>query len=620
MADNEEKLEELNGSGEAQTDNGDEAESELHGILYGGEYSEYGEDLGAEEEEPAPKKKLKTFADTGKEEAAENKKIKTMTQKRVTIISIVAAAVIAAVVLILIFAPEIFKGANADELPVAYEELGEVREGSKRVLIYEHIERSRIQKIEVKNEHGSYTAYYNNETESFAFEGLEGTPYNEELFAQLVVSSGYSIIYDRLMPGDRAELSEYGLDPKDDPAYMIITTRKTEDEDPVSYKLYIGKPSLTENYYYCMLEGRDIVYVLEQSIKNTLLADVRSLMTPIMTYPITDNSYLTDVSEIQLAKDGKWFIRIHGQTEEEKGEAESAFGVTIPFVVYDPFDYDASASRITTVLGQIINMTGAELLEYNVYDVVKLYNEDGSPKLDEKGDQDYEYVLKEEFAKKYGLENPAYDIYYRYRDMDMIVSLSEKQYDENGTPYYYAVSLLYDIITRIDAAKLTFLEWSLMDYLDKPVFNIHIDKLSEIEVKTADKRFMFTLTGVNDDLVAVENAYTTRTVFKGKDPADKPNTGIKNFRKFYQTILTIEREDFVEEPSEDERALLCEIRLKFRNGEERSYKFYSYSERRCFMTINDKGEFYVLRSMVKKIVDDAVRLMNFETVDPNAEY
>jgi hypothetical protein len=131
---------------------------------------------------------------------------------------------------------------------------------------------------------------------------------------------------------------------------------------------------------------------------------------------------------------------------------------------------------------------------------------------------------------------------------------------------------------------------------------------------------MFTLTGTNDDLVAVESAYTTRTVFKGKDPADKPNTGIRNFRKFYQTILSLEREDFVEEPAESERALLCEMRVKFRNGEERTYKFYSYSERRCFMTINDKGEFYVLRSMVKKIVDDAVRLMNYETVDPNAEY
>ena len=543
-----------------------------------------------------------------------------MTQKRVTIISVVAAAVIAAVVLILIFAPEIFKGASADELPVAYEELGEVREGSKRVLIYEHLERSRIQKIEVKNDHGTYTAYYNNEIDSFAFEGLEGTPYNEELFAQLIVSAGYPLISDRLMPGDRAELSEYGLDPSDDPAYFIVTTRKTDGADPVSYKLYIGKPSLTEDYYYCMLDGRDIVYVLEQSIRSTLLSDVKSLLTPLMTYPISDNSYLTDISEIQLAKNGKWFIKIHGQNDEEKVGTEEAFGVTVPFIVYDPFDYEASSSRITTVLGQIVNMTGSELLEYNVYDVTMLYNDDGSPKLDENGEQEYEYELKEGLGEKYGLNEPAYDIYYRYQDMDMIISLSEKKYDENGGAYYYALSPLYDIITKIDASNLSFVEWSLMDYLDKPVFNVHIDKVSEIELTTADKHFMFTLTGINDDLVAVESAYTARTVFKGKDPADKPNTGIRNFRKFYQTILSLEREDFVEEPAESERALLCEMRVKFRNGEERTYKFYSYSERRCFMTINDKGEFYVLRSMVKKIVDDAIRLMNYETVDPNAEY
>ena len=159
-----------------------------------------------------------------------------------------------------------------------------------------------------------------------------------------------------------------------------------------------------------------------------------------------------------------------------------------------------------------------------------------------------------------------------------------------------------------------------MDYIDKPIFNVHIDKVSQIELTAGDKEFLFTLTGIDDNLVCVENKYSTRTVFKGDDTTDTSNDGTRNFRKFYQTILTIEREDFVEEPAEDERALLCEMKVTFRNGDVKDYKFYSYSERRCFMTINDKGEFYVLRSMIKKLVNDAVKLMNHETVDPNAEY
>ena len=97
------------------------------------------------------------------------------------------------------------------------------------------------------------------------------------------------------------------------------------------------------------------------------------------------------------------------------------------------------------------------------------------------------------------------------------------------------------------------------------------------------------------------------------------NHGIRNFRKFYQTLLSINREDFTEEPDESERALLLTVEVSFRNGTVRTYKFYSYSERRCFMTVNDKGEFYVMRSMVRKLVADAGRLLAYETVDPSAD-
>ena len=636
MTENEEKIEEpIDAQTERQPDEPvktdtepveeETGESELHSILYGGEYSGYEDDLGAEEEHVTAAKKLKTFAETDDEKQAESKKPKTMTQKRITLISVIAGAVIAVIVLISIFASDIFAGSTTQKPLVLYE--GEVADGTKRALIYEHIERDRIQKIEVKNEYGTYTAYYNNEAERFDFEGFEGAFYDEELFAQLVVSSGYPLISDRLFPEkpDDPEymeefLKEYGLYPDDDPSYFIITTRKDDNGEQTSYKLYIGKPTLTDNYYYCMLEGRSIVYVLEQSIKTTLLSDVKTLITPLLVYPISDNSYLTDVSEIQVVKNGEWLIKIHGQTEEEKAEGEDDFGVTIPYIVYYPFDYDASASRITTVLGQIINMTGSELLEYGVYDTVELYNEDGTRKLDEDGNPDYDYVLKEGLDEKYGLGHPTLAIYYRYQDMDMIVSLSEKQYDENGSAFYYALSELYNIIAKIDASNLTFLDWSLMDYIDKPIFSAHIDKVAEIELTAGDKAFRFTLTGIDDSLVCVENKYTTRTVFKGENTTDTSNDGIRNFRMLYQTILSIDREDFADEPSEDERALLCEMKVTFRNGDVKDYKFYSYSERRCFMTINDRGEFYVLRSMIKKLANDAVKLMNHEKIDPNAEY
>ena len=45
------------------------------------------------------------------------------------------------------------------------------------------------------------------------------------------------------------------------------------------------------------------------------------------------------------------------------------------------------------------------------------------------------------------------------------------------------------------------------------------------------------------------------------------------------------------------------------------YKFYPYSTRRCYFTINGEGEFYVLRDSVEKAISDTVKMLNGEIVD-----
>lgn len=618
MTDIDEKYDKNEETADAPEKDADTGESELHSILYGGEYSEYGDALGSDEEDELPGIDLKTFGK--KTDENEGRKTVTETSKKIRLIIILAAVIAAAVALAAIFLPGLFKK-EVEKPPVLYD--GEVLSGSRKVMMFEHLERDMIQSIEVHNEYGGYTVYYNAETESFCFLGLEGAPYNEELFSQLVVASGFPLISDRFLPGeDRADLSEYGLGPDDNPAYYIITTRPADGEAPRSYKVLIGKPSLTENYYYCMVEGRDIVYILEQSIKTTLLADVKSLLTPILTYPIEDNSYLTNISQIIIGKNGSLFALIQYQDEEANAPGVESFGVTVPYIVTKPVEYDASTEKMTALLGQIVNMAGTKLLEYSIYDAVPAVDENGDPVLDENGQQEHDYVLKPGIGEKYGLAEPAFDIYYKYRAadgviVDNMVSVSEKQRDESGE-YYYVASHVFDTIARVEASSLTFLDWQLMDYLDKPVFSVNIDKVSRIKIDTEKKHYDFALTGTGDDLVAVESA-NGRTVFKGDDKDVGENRGIRNFRKFYQTILSINREDFTEEPSESERALLLTLEITFRNGSVRTYRFYSYSERRCFMTVNDKGEFYVMRSMVRKLVSDADRLLSYQTVDPRAD-
>ena len=58
--------------------------------------------------------------------------------------------------------------------------------------------------------------------------------------------------------------------------------------------------------------------------------------------------------------------------------------------------------------------------------------------------------------------------------------------------------------------------------------------------------------------------------------------------------------------SEDNLLLTLSVRTKA--GNERVYKFYPYSDRRVYYTVNGSGEFYVNRTMLDKVIADVRRV------------
>ena len=56
--------------------------------------------------------------------------------------------------------------------------------------------------------------------------------------------------------------------------------------------------------------------------------------------------------------------------------------------------------------------------------------------------------------------------------------------------------------------------------------------------------------------------------------------------------------------------LLCELTVTRDNGEVLEFKFWSYSTRRCFYTVNGEGEYYTLRDSVEKLIRDADKIMS----------
>ena len=135
-------------------------ESELHSILYGGEYSEYKEDIDLsdiEKEENEKKLNLSTF-EKDTYEKDEKKASYTSTKSKKLMIAVLGGVFVLLIALYLILGPtgfDVFGFKETEETPIVYT-TGEVKgAGKDNWLIFEHVERTNIQRIEVHNDHGT---------------------------------------------------------------------------------------------------------------------------------------------------------------------------------------------------------------------------------------------------------------------------------------------------------------------------------------------------------------------------------------------------------------------------------------------------------------------------------
>lgn len=441
---------------------------------------------------------------------------------------------------------------------------GEVLGSNNRILIFEHVEKAAIQEIEVHNSNGVY-AIYRDVDDQFYVRDNKGAPYDLTALSSLVVSAGYTLSMTRVAT-DCTDWVQYGLDESSNPAwYKLITI------DGTVHTVYIGALIPTGAGYYCRYIDRNAVYVLDASLKTTLLAPLTDLITPILAYPLAQKDYFT-------VRD---FYIMHGD-EVKLWVDYIATGVvtdkpnTTTYEMKVPANYIPS-SNYETVLQTFIKFNGTKTLE------IGPTNE----------------VMPDTILAKYGLVKPAWTIHYKYSDIDNYIFISEKNKD--GT--YYAYSLLFNLVAVVDGKTLDFLNWDLIKYVDNSLFMLNINDIAKIDVESKDLNTSFALVGEGTTIQVT--------------PSDRQNyldeTDLKNFRQLYKTYLSIKLEDYTDSKATDE--LLLTLRFTTDAGKIYEYKFYPYSTRRCYYTVNGQGEFYVLRDIVDKAVSDTKKVLAGEIVD-----
>ncbi|MBR5313992.1 MAG: DUF4340 domain-containing protein [Clostridia bacterium] len=505
-----------------------------------------------------------------------------MIKKRIILISVLAALFVLMLIGYFVFVDPLLHETEEKEKIELLD--GEVLGSASSILMFDQVERENIQSIEVQNSYGGYTFFYDKDKKDFFIKDYLDAPYSKEMFATLITATGFPTTMRRVTTKTE-NFSEYGLDEKDIPASYVLKTR-----DGITHKVYIGKMIPTGAGFYARYDGRDAVYIVESSISQTVLSPVTNLISAMLFLPTTQSNYFA-VKDFIIAKDGKPFIKLNTETETKKDENGNEYEDFIEYKMIFPAEYSVSDNYDTLLQG---------FMECNGEYVVAM-GKDGE-------------MISDDVLEKYNLKEPAYEILFSHGGINNDILISEKT--EDGI--YYAYSLMFNIICAMSEETFAFLEWDLLNFINKPLLDLSIEEITSIRVVSNDfdETFQLYFSEGSNQTNPVTGAVSTIKDLKVK----MKSTGEyvkspQDFRYFYMGILTTNLVTYADVEDQTGLELLAKVTVVTSKGKIMEFGFYPYHTRRCFFTLNGTGEFYVLKDGVQKIVNDAIRITKGEPVD-----
>lgn len=480
------------------------------------------------------------------------------------------------------------------------------------IVVFPHIEMNSIKTVKVKNSYGEYTFIKAKDDEFYIAEHPQA-PIGAEAATSFAVDAGY-LVASRRVVDSCEDFSKYGLSESDDPATYTLTT-----VNDVKYTVYIGDMIPSGGGYYCRYEGRSAVYVVSSQLSSTVLAPATSMMSPLITYPMSQNAYLK-IDNFIMRKNGESFLYI--KYDQQKAD-ESASNQNIQSV-YDMV-YPGS------YLVNDDNYSGIVLASFTTFQGDRVLAA---------GTLEEPLRLNEKLMAEYGfsdLENIPYEIMYNYNkeneDGTTELDTALVMFAPSGVDgYYFAYSYEYDIIVLVSEDTVPYLEWDLLQYVSSAIYSKSILEVKNISVK-ADLRY--NLPGASSSSIfKINESFDFKYVEKSNGNKDlecyahstgKTITGTQMstnpIQSFYGSLLGIEIEGYAKEDDVDVSTLAeyaC-ITVTYNDGKQNVYRFYRYGNR-CVYTLDGDSEFYVTLTSLDKVIIDAVNAAWGEAVDTHEEY
>lgn len=519
---------------------------------------------------------------------------------------------------------------EASEYAIVDTEGNEAVGTSSRILMFPHTAKAAIQSMEVHNEYGTYT-FYRDKDNNFQILGHEGILYDQELLASLVVSTGYTLSMEKLkqpLKDENGQFSEYGLVSEkriDDegneytyvPAYYILT-----DLSGNKYEVIIGDPIVSGAGYYAQYKGREAVYILSNELAKTLLVPIEAMVTPMIVYPMTMTTYF-DVDEFTLMRYDHEGLEKTGLDIYKENMTEAEEELLMQYVdVLTSFSYidleerqNTEKSSIPYVMTSISGLDAYEANSMNIDTCLQSFYNMAFVGVKKLG-------LTDEALKQYGLDYPRYVIYMDFQNIEHYIYISDMT--EAGT--YYIASELFDQIVEVNRAYLTFLNWDHFDWVDSTLLQINLAFIESIDINSPSYKVTFNMDNSASD--QSKNVSSDKIVITANDGVNSRLPVVTNvFRQFYKTILYASMEGTADLTAEQMKALRDKpdsqadlvMTVKTLSGRTLTYRFYRYSERKCYMTINGQGVFYILNDRVVKFITDAEKAVKGEEIDATSK-
>ena len=534
------------------------------------------------------------------------------------------------------------------------------------LLLFPRIERAGMRSIEIVNGYNAAKGDYENrytfykdvndengdgDANDFLIKDFAANTYNEELFSDLVVDTGYPVCAGKLdtldfSAGADSVYANYGLAESDHPSYYVLTTL-----EGVVYRVYVGNRTPDGNYY-ARLDGREAVYVLPYGIEDSILAPLSHFVEAQLTLPgessyayaytqnfaIFRDAALKDVIFGGGTPDGVLTLDPFVMFTYMKAEERDVWHTNSVYAMLAPSSvYTAADSRVDAALSRLPGLTGTETLKVGLSD--------------------------SDFAEGGLLENLAYTIYY---EMPYNITHDENEdpvagrwivnilfVTERGADGSYNVgsisyekgkedNILYNLIAKVAYEDLFFVEYSLFDWIEGRMFGTAIDNVSGMEISSSKGHYIFDIEGDGTTTTMVREILSGyRWFYHKRNTEFKLNEqgyceDIQQFRQLYLLALNLQYEGAIMDDTamteeeiaaymKDDANCILTFVLTMEDGREITYRFFRYSERHAMVSLTGDGidevtTFYTNAAAVRRIATAAHDLMNGVYIDYEHRY